>query len=175
VILVKIDNPSGSYYGGKTAAPVSKVVLQAALAARDAALDRGSLAARALPKARDAYHARDTATMVAAAARAESSAAAVPIELRRAAPSDTSGRAPLHFVVELPAATRPAAPVLAPRAVPAVQGLPIRDAVYVLHRAGFHVRLAPGAHADAGPASRTAPGAGAVARAGATITLFREP
>ncbi|HLV26741.1 MAG TPA: penicillin-binding transpeptidase domain-containing protein, partial [Gemmatimonadales bacterium] len=44
VVLVKIDNPSGKYYGGATAAPVSKVVLEASLAARDAALDRRTLA-----------------------------------------------------------------------------------------------------------------------------------
>jgi cell division protein FtsI/penicillin-binding protein 2 len=34
VILVKLDNPTGAYYGGKTAAPVSKAVLEAAVAAR---------------------------------------------------------------------------------------------------------------------------------------------
>jgi cell division protein FtsI (penicillin-binding protein 3) len=40
VILVKLDNPSKTIFGGKAAAPVSKTVLQAAIAARDAALDR---------------------------------------------------------------------------------------------------------------------------------------
>ncbi|MFN2398233.1 MAG: peptidoglycan D,D-transpeptidase FtsI family protein, partial [Gemmatimonadaceae bacterium] len=44
VILVKLDNPKGEYYGGLTAAPVTKAVLEAAIAARDAALDRRSLA-----------------------------------------------------------------------------------------------------------------------------------
>ena len=44
VILVKLDSPKKSIYGGKAAAPVSKTVLEAAIAARDAALDRGSLA-----------------------------------------------------------------------------------------------------------------------------------
>ncbi|MFL5575810.1 MAG: peptidoglycan D,D-transpeptidase FtsI family protein, partial [Gemmatimonadaceae bacterium] len=51
VILVKLDNPVGAYYGGKTAAPVSKVVLEAAIAARDAALDRGALASRVRARA----------------------------------------------------------------------------------------------------------------------------
>src|SRR5204862_6269738 len=45
VILVKLDNPRGAYVGGLTAAPVTKAVLEAALASRNAALDRGSLAA----------------------------------------------------------------------------------------------------------------------------------
>ena len=40
VILVKLDNPRSDIFGGKTAAPVSKIVLQAALAAKDASLDR---------------------------------------------------------------------------------------------------------------------------------------
>src|SRR6476469_1132693 len=44
VILVKLDNPRGAYYGGLTAAPVTKAVLEAALASRNAALDRGTLA-----------------------------------------------------------------------------------------------------------------------------------
>ncbi|MEO6526619.1 MAG: penicillin-binding protein 2, partial [Gemmatimonadaceae bacterium] len=45
VILVKIDNPKGTYFGGLTAAPVTKAVLEAALASRNASLDRGTLAA----------------------------------------------------------------------------------------------------------------------------------
>ncbi|MDB4912543.1 MAG: penicillin-binding protein transpeptidase, partial [Gemmatimonadetes bacterium] len=45
VILVKIDNPKGAYLGGLTAAPVTKAVLQAAVASRNASLDRRSLAA----------------------------------------------------------------------------------------------------------------------------------
>ncbi|MDB4900683.1 MAG: penicillin-binding protein transpeptidase, partial [Gemmatimonadetes bacterium] len=44
VILVKIDNPRGAYVGGLTAAPVTKAVLEAALASRNAALDRRTLA-----------------------------------------------------------------------------------------------------------------------------------
>jgi cell division protein FtsI (penicillin-binding protein 3) len=44
VIVVKLDSPKDVYYGGSTAAPVSRAVLEAALAARDAALDRRALA-----------------------------------------------------------------------------------------------------------------------------------
>ena len=44
VVLVKIDSPPHAYYGGEIAAPVTKVVLRAALAARDAALNRAELA-----------------------------------------------------------------------------------------------------------------------------------
>src|SRR5262249_41143727 len=43
-VIVKIDNPKGSYYGGLTAAPVTRTMLQQALASRRVAIDRGRLA-----------------------------------------------------------------------------------------------------------------------------------
>ena len=46
VVIVKIDNPRGKYYGGLTAAPVTRTMLQQALASRRVAIDRGRLAAR---------------------------------------------------------------------------------------------------------------------------------
>ncbi|MGZ8469617.1 MAG: peptidoglycan D,D-transpeptidase FtsI family protein [Gemmatirosa sp.] len=182
VIIVKIDNPSGIYYGGKTAAPVSKVVLQAALAARDAALDRTSLAARVLPANRDAFRPTDTVGGKPPTERelaARPPAPSVPVELQRELPAgdadDSLAQASVKVVIELPAKPAPAT-VRPPRAVPAVQGLPVRDAVFALHRAGFRVRLADAPRAGVAPsAGRTQPGAGAVARAGAMVTLFREP
>jgi cell division protein FtsI (penicillin-binding protein 3) len=197
VIVVKVDNPAGVYYGGKTAAPVSKVVLQAAIAARDAALDRAALAARVRPGARLAYAPPPAPPAPAArAAAGESSAVAaapvpvLPAELRRdSAPerlADEAARA-VRAVVDLPA--RGAAPGAGrarrtPRAVPVVQGLPMRDAMVALHRAGYRVRLADGAtgarDTDAAralgrPAGRTLPAAGATAAPGALVTLYRVP
>ena len=46
VVIVKIDNPRGNYYGGLTAAPVTRMMLQQALASRRVAIDRGRLTAR---------------------------------------------------------------------------------------------------------------------------------
>lgn len=46
VVVVKIDNPQGRYYGGLTAAPVTRTMLQQALASRRVALDRSRLAPR---------------------------------------------------------------------------------------------------------------------------------
>jgi cell division protein FtsI (penicillin-binding protein 3) len=181
VIIVKIDNPEGVYYGGKTAAPVSKVVLQAALAARDAALDRASLAANVRPGARDAYSPKpESAATLAARAKLAAAAplpAALPAELRRD-PADRAGddavaHGAVHTVVQLPARAPRALPPAAPLAVPVVQGLPVRDAVFALHRAGFRVRLADAAAGHA--ASRTQPGAGAVVRPGTLVTLYRQP
>ncbi len=45
VVIVKIDNPKGSYYGGLTAAPVTRSMLEQALAAQRVAIDRARLAA----------------------------------------------------------------------------------------------------------------------------------
>jgi len=46
VILAKLDDPQGDYYGGLTAAPISRSTLQAALATRGVALPRGGHLAR---------------------------------------------------------------------------------------------------------------------------------
>ncbi|MGH7508683.1 MAG: penicillin-binding transpeptidase domain-containing protein [Gemmatimonadales bacterium] len=43
VVIVKIDNPKGPYYGGLTAAPVTRAMLQQALASRRIAIDRSRL------------------------------------------------------------------------------------------------------------------------------------
>jgi cell division protein FtsI (penicillin-binding protein 3) len=43
VVIVKIDNPQGKYYGGLTAAPVTRTMLQQALASRRIAIDRSRL------------------------------------------------------------------------------------------------------------------------------------
>jgi cell division protein FtsI (penicillin-binding protein 3) len=44
VVIVKIDDPKGNYYGGLTAAPLTKSMLQQALASRHVAIDRARLA-----------------------------------------------------------------------------------------------------------------------------------
>jgi len=44
VVVVKIDNPQGRYYGGLTAAPMTRTMLQQALASRRVAIDRSRLA-----------------------------------------------------------------------------------------------------------------------------------
>lgn len=43
VVIVKIDNPQGDYYGGQTAAPLTRNMLQQALASREVAIDRNRL------------------------------------------------------------------------------------------------------------------------------------
>jgi cell division protein FtsI (penicillin-binding protein 3) len=157
VILVKLDNPVGAYYGGKTAAPISKVVLEAAIAARDAALDRRALARQERPRA---PLPRDT---TAGARRTPGAPRLAALPARE---TDVAGSVP--FVVNLaePVKARPA--VLPLRAVPDVRGLPLRAAVRALHRAGFRVQL------GTGPAGATSPAAGTMVRPGAVVRLLRQ-
>ena len=148
VVLVKLDNPQGAYYGGKTAAPVAKAVLQAAIAARDASLDRGGLAsqrARYVPPGSELDRPRGR---VVATGRVG---------------SDEPEPAPRYALVDstpVPPATRVTFDLRAdtvkaqPRehvAVPDVRGLPVRVAARELHRAGLRVSFVSGAAFEVSP------------------------
>ena len=127
VILVKLDDPAKGY-GAVTAAPVTRAVLQAALAARDAALDRGALASSDLRRA-------PAATAPAESASTDSAAGTVPMVVALDAP-----------VVDAPHAA-------AAVAIPDVHGMALREAVARLHSAGFRVRLSRGASGTTTPAA----------------------
>ncbi len=151
VILVKLDSPRKSIYGGKAAAPVSKTVLEAAIAARDAALDRRSLAsapqrAAAAPPADEPV--RDAA---------EDSVVV----------TESAGSVPYEVALDHP--PRPSRVVAGARAVPAVQGLSRRAAARVLHRAGFRVVFRDGAPSGQWPA------AGTMAVSGSRVTVAVAP
>lgn len=149
VVLVKLDSPSGAHYaGGDIAAPVTRIVLRAALAARDAALDRESLAVA--PTGSVAAQSRngngDTSL------RAPESTAAEPTP------------ATSHMVT-LPLKPKPKPAPGAPRIVPSVDGLSLRAAVATLHARGFHVRIVNGT------SMVTSPAAGSVVSPGTVIQL----
>ncbi len=155
VILVKLDNPRGAYVGGLTAAPVTKAVLEAALASRNAALDRGSLAATRRERPLDSA---GTVGRVAAAARVarDSTSAAQPLD-------EDPGSTP--FVALLPSPPAPRTVPMPPRAVPDIRGQAPRQAVRTLHGAGFRVQLV------SGPPGVTSPAAGTIAPAGAIVRM----
>ena len=166
VILVKLDNPKGTYYGGKTAAPVSKVVLEAAIAARNAALDRNALTHR---RTEPVFASRDSGPKTEADSRAR------PVTIETGSLAEVSedsirevGERPsVPFVVSL--TERPEAPVapIRVRPIPDVRGLPLRRAVRALHESGFRVQLA------AGVAGTTAPEAGTPLRTGSIVRLYQ--
>jgi len=165
VVLVKLDDPQGVYYGGKTSAPVAKAIIEATLAARNASLDRGGLAsqrAQYVPPPEDAPRARRVA------------AGRLPAD--DAAP-DTPSRYALVDSAPLPPATRVrmdlreavAQAVEAPAmvVVPDVRGLPERVAARALHRAGLRVSFVTGVPFEVSPAP------GALVKAGALVRVAR--
>ena len=133
VVLVKLDSPRHDYYGGEIAAPVTKVVLRAALAARDAALNRSELATveRIRPSADSGRPGEIQAAEELSAAQDD------------AAPEQESGGARASVTFALPYTARKKAAGETARLVPDVSGLSLREAVRALHRSGFRVRLVP--------------------------------
>jgi cell division protein FtsI (penicillin-binding protein 3) len=151
VVVVKLSNPKGSFHGGRTAAPMTKTILQAALAAFDAALDRGQLAAAA---------ARTASVLQAGHPLAQ---AATPARAETRARGDTLRR----VVLDLPPATERKARTPGKRSIPDVRGMRLRDAVRSLHDAGFRVQLTRGASS----ASNTEPAPGALVPPGSLVRL----
>lgn len=163
VVVARLLEPQSQIFGGVVAGPMVRAVLNGALAARDAALDRTVLAnvARAIPPATSEELSASGARRVAD--REDDRMDEVP---SIAAPSEVVPT-PAHVVVALPYhADSGRAMVLPARPVPTVRGLNLRDAVRTLHAAGFRVRVT-----DGGVAGRTRPAAGASARAGAVVVL----
>jgi cell division protein FtsI (penicillin-binding protein 3) len=175
VVLVKLDSPKGAHYaGGDIAAPVTQIVLRAALAARDAALDRRDLAASE----------KTIVTQPEHGAAAHTSSGTPPKFARRdgqrserAGPDsyDPNGNVASRemseetssYVVELAATPKPATIGISPRPIPDVRGLSVREAVRALHTAGFRVRLLSAA------APGTLPVAGTIAPPGTLVQLSR--
>lgn len=150
VVVVKLVNPKGSFHGGRTAAPMTKAILQAALASHDAALDRNRLLPQGMRDgATETGERTSVAAMAPVAGHPEPDASAPPIVLDLpAAPARPRDRGPA-------------------RAVPDVRGLPLRAAVRSLHDAGFRVRLTAGA-ASSRP---TEPAPGVIAPPGSLVRL----
>jgi cell division protein FtsI (penicillin-binding protein 3) len=111
VAIVTIDEPEGVYYGSQTAAPLTKDILEQALASRNQAFDYQRLAAR------DSLR--------------------VP-ERPRAAAQERPGEAAV-VAVDWPA--KPNGAVNAIRPVPDVAGRPAREAIALLHAEGFRVAV----------------------------------
>ena len=161
VIVVKLTIPQGHFYAAETAAPLTKAVLQAAIAARDAALNRGELASSERLAARERPDSA-RAGRTSAPAPVTGGVASAPVVRLAAASSADSASVP--FVVTLPASRAPARVAQPPRLVPDVRGMPLREAVRSLHSAGFRVQLASGSTGVTTPASGTLAPAGTLVR-----------
>jgi len=144
VIFVKLDEPQGAYYGGLTAAPVTRETLQGLLAARSAPIDGRTLLAT-----------RGTGGNPGSLPASRSFAA------------DPGREGTYVFLVgdEMPGG-RPQQGAVATR-VPDLAGLSLREAVRSGHRAGLQVRVV-----GSGAVQRTEPPAGAELSRGEVVTLF---
>jgi cell division protein FtsI (penicillin-binding protein 3) len=164
VIVVKLTAPQTSIFAAETAAPVTKAILEAAVAARNAALDRGKLATSMVPSKKPA-----AGTDVRQMAAARPAVASVsPTPAADTVTTDTAARAgSVPFVVTLPMPASPPPPRMI-KPVPDVRGLTLRDAVRSLHNAGFHVQLAR----TTGSTSATSPAAGELAPTGTLVRLL---
>ena len=135
VVLVKLDNPQGAYYGGKTAAPVAKAVLQAAISARDASLDRGDLAAqraRYVPPDADGPRRHE----VVATGRAGADKPAPPPRYALVDSTPLTPPARVRFDLGTDSTSQPERLQVT---IPDVRGMPARVAARELHRAGLRV------------------------------------
>ena len=148
VVFVKLDSPRGSFYGGATAAPVTRATLEAVLAARRPPIDRRALAVMAQRSPRD-----------------ETSASLSPPARVRPAGTSMEGTFPVHGGVEDEWST--VVPGGDPVVVPDVRGLAPRVAVRRLHARGLHVMWG-----EAGEVRGTRPAAGARMAPGDTVLLL---
>jgi cell division protein FtsI (penicillin-binding protein 3) len=160
VIAVRISNPSTSIYGGKTAAPVTRAIIEAAVASPRAALDRRRLAA--VKKEPETPHTQATLEVASVAEQAGETASVVAQVPRESEPE--------AVIVSLPNTPTKAA-AAAPHVVPDVRGMSLRDAVRTLHSAGFRVGYS--GRASGRILAATFPAAGSVVRQGSLIRLVQ--
>jgi cell division protein FtsI (penicillin-binding protein 3) len=158
VIAVRLSNPSGSYYGGRTAAPVTRAIIEAAVASPRAALDRRRLAATKRPEPPKG----ELQLEIADAAKQAG-------EIQVADPVPEAEPVTESIVVQLPAPGPAKASAGVPRVVPDVRGMSLRDAVRTLHNAGFRVGYS--GRASGRISTATFPAAGSVVRQGSLIRL----
>lgn len=163
VVLVKLDRPQGQYYGGATAAPVTRATMEAVLAAHSSPLDRRALAAIARAQEDD---------LLADAARARTG---VGLEGHPMDDGRIEG-APVPVFASAPVAegsrARGSAGAEARDGLlmPDVRGMALRTVVRRLHGMGLAVEWeAPG------PVRGTLPGPGGVVAPGDTIRLLARP
>lgn len=171
VVLSKIDNPAtDAYYGGRVAAPLTRTIIQTALAAKDASLDWQELSPQRLalaPASRGPEHAPSTSTPVQAPT--ETPAIDANALLAREVVVDPIIKPPASFDLSQPLPA-PATPRSRDSRVPDVRGLPLRTAVRTLHQAGYRVRVVG---AGDGRGGVTSPPAGSVLRVGALVSVER--
>ncbi len=161
VILAKVDRPrGGQVYGGLVAAPILKAIIEGAFASTRTGIDRVALAAQAVPVPVPEDSLPDTTV---------SPATPVLAHLARRTRTEVNDGSVPYLIAIAPGHRRVAALPLTARAVPSVAGLPMREALLVLHEQGFRVVI------DTLPTGGTSPAAGTAAMPGTMVRLHRTP
>jgi cell division protein FtsI (penicillin-binding protein 3) len=167
VIVARLIDPEGTYFGGIVAGTMVKGIIEAALATASVSFDRGELErlAKPLPLPKEPERTPEQLRIAARdSARRDSLRAPLPAKAEPIA-------APARAVVELPvqaiATTAVSTPPASLRPVPSVFGLDARQAARALLAAGFQVAIINGTNI------RTRPQAGTLLRAGSTVELER--
>ena len=145
LFFVKLDRPTGAYYGGAIAAPVTRATLESLLSARQAPIDRAALA-RAQ---RDRREPPPAAPLVRFAVATEQGVADEPGETRAWTAARAASTAQDRRMI-----------------VPDLEGASLRVALRRLHKMGLRVHLEGG-----GAVAETFPGGGAAIHAGDTVRV----
>ena len=145
VVFVKLERPQGEYYGGTTAAPVTRATMEAILAARESPLDQTALAALA-----QSQRIQETSELFL------ESPTPIPLFASRIQPSESGA----------PNVSGSEGRTNGVLTVPEVRGLSARSAALRLHSLGFSVLWE-----SSGPILETVPAAGSSIILGDTIRL----
>ena len=155
VVMVKLDRPQGAYYGGSTAAPVTRATMEAILAAQETPMDR-----RALVEIARAQELRDTPQ--------RGSDGELPVVARFA--ELLLGGNPGSTAIDGSSVSRWRESVLPEdrtmARVPDVMGLPVRAAARRIHEAGLRVEWD-----GSGVVRRMVPKAGSIVSSGDTVRV----
>ncbi len=155
VVMVKLDRPQGAYYGGSTAAPVTRATMEAILAAQETPMDR-----RALVKIARAQELTETLQ--------RGSDGELPVVARFA--ELLLGGNPGSTSIDGSSVSRWRESVLPEdrtmARVPDVMGLPVRAAARRIHEAGLRVEWD-----GSGVVRRMVPKAGSIVNSGDTVRV----
>jgi hypothetical protein len=152
VLLVKIDNPGTTIFGGRAAAPIAKSIIQGALASREAPFDAIGLASERLAhiprvESESLRVVQSTGTTVAVegdSVELEAPTRTESIDLVSLTPKDSSTRESM--------------------VVPDLNGETLREAVRRLHAAGFRVQVIDGRGNETSPPAGTRLPRGSIVR-----------
>ncbi len=173
VIVARLMDPVGKYYGGVVAGKMVSGILRAAVATPDVAFDRSALAKEAKPMLLPMPKPVSSSAILAAArdsARFDSLRAPVPPP---AAPMPVAISVSVTLPLRTSRVTALAPPAISaddstsivPMLMPSVVGLNLRQAVRTLHDQGLRVKVV------VGKAWHTRPAAGAPVRPGMLVVL----